>query len=72
MQQQPDMQQLLKLAQSDAGKQLMYALRRRGDEAQKAAALAADGHMEQAKQALSGFLDDPEIQKLLRQLEGHL
>lgn len=72
MQQQPDMQQLRKLAQSDAGKQLMDALQRSGSDTRKAAALAASGNMDQAKQALSSLLRDPEIQKLLQQLEEQL
>ena len=72
MQQQPDMQQLLKLARSDTGQKLIEAIRQSGGDSQKAASLAANGNMEQAKQALSGLLGNPEIQKLLHQLEGQL
>lgn len=73
MQQIPDMQQLLRLAQSPAGQQLIAALKRTGgDELEKAAALASGGNMEQAQRSLASTLNTPEIQKLLQQLEGQL
>lgn len=68
-----DMQQLIKLARSPAGQQLMDALSRSGSsDAERAASLAKNGNMEGAKQALSGLLKSEEVQKLLRQLEGQL
>ena len=71
MQQGFDMQQILALARSPAGQQLMEALKRSGgSDAQRAAALARSGDMAGAKDALSGLLASEDIQKLLRQLEG--
>lgn len=73
MQQNYDIPQMMKLAASPAGRQLMQALRQSGgSDVEKAAALASSGNMEQAKQTLSGILSDPAIQELLRQLEGQL
>ena len=73
MQQNFDIQKMMKLAASPAGRQLMQALRQSaGSDMEKAAALASSGNMEQAKQSLFGILSDPAIQELLRQLEGQL
>ena len=73
MQQNFDMQQLKKLAHSPAGQQLMEVLKHSGStEVEKAAGYASSGNLEEAKKALSGLLETPEIQKLLRQLEGQL
>lgn len=71
--QQPDMQQILALAQSEAGRKLMEVLQQENREsAEKAASFAAKGDMEQAKQSLSGMLQKPDIQKLLKELEKQL
>ena len=72
MQQQPDLQWMMQLIQSEAGRQLAEAIQSNGNDARKAASLAAAGKLDQAKLALSGLLKDPEIQKLLHQLEGQL
>lgn len=73
MQQNFDMQQILKLARSPAGQQLMEALKHNSSaDMDKAAALASAGNMEQAKKALSGLLEAPEIKVLLQQLEEQL
>ena len=72
MQQNFDMQQLMKLAASPAGRQLMEALKKTGGEdARKAAALARGGDMAGAK-ALSSLLASEDIRALLGQLEGQL
>lgn len=68
-----DMQQILKLARSPAGQQLLTALNQTGSpDVEKAAALASAGNMEQARKTLSGLLESPEIKALLQQLEGQL
>lgn len=73
MEQQFDMQQLMKLARSPAGQQLMEALKRSGSaDVEKAAAAASSGNLDQAKKAISGLLESAEIQKLLKTLEGQL
>lgn len=71
--QQPDMQKIMALAQSDAGQKLMSALQQENKEsAEQAASLAASGNMEQAASMLSGMLQNPDIQKLLKELEKQL
>jgi hypothetical protein len=73
MEQQFDMQQLMKLARSPAGLQLMDALKRTDRVGmEKAAAAASSGNLDQAKEALSGLLASPEIRKLLQTLEDQL
>ena len=73
MEQQFDMQKLMQLARSPAGQQLMEALKRNGgNDVEKAAAAASSGDLDQAKKALSKLLSSPDIQKLLRTLEGQL
>ena len=68
-----DMQQLMKLARSPAGQQLMEALQRSGGaNVEKAAAAASSGDLDQAKRILSGLTKSPDIQKLLQTLEGQL
>lgn len=64
------MEEIKRLAQSDAGKQLMAMLASsHGDASDKVRSSMASGDMEQAKKALSAFLSDPKAQALLRQLE---
>ena len=68
------MQEAMRLAQSDAGQQLLQLLQHNhGNAAQVALNRAKDGDMQQAKQALQAFLSDPKAQALLRQLkeDGH-
>lgn len=64
------MDDVKRLAQSDAGKQLMALLQNShsatGDVIRSS---AQSGDMEQAKKALRAFLSDPQAQSLLRQLE---
>ena len=70
MDQIPDLQQILRLAQSPAGKQLLKFLQiQGGNELNSAAELAAAGNYEAAKTALSGVMNQPEAKKLLAQLE---
>ena len=72
MQQEPDLTQLLKLARSPEGQQLMTLLRSGGADPAEAARLAAQGDWDQARQRLSSLLSTPECQALLRQLEQQL
>lgn len=70
MQNQPDMDQLMKLAQSPAGQQLLAMLQRNGaDTLQNAIAMAAAGDYQEAKQTLSTLLSSPQAQALLKQME---
>lgn len=72
MQREPDMAQLLKIARSPAGQQLLSLLQSSGANTQQTAALAAQGQYDQAKSTLSHLLSQPEYQKLLKQLEEQL
>ena len=59
-----------KLAQSEAGKQLMALLQNQySATADAVRSSAQSGDMEQAKKALSALLSDPSAQRRLRQLE---
>lgn len=70
MDQNVDLKQLMKLAQSPAGQQLMHMLHSSGGkELQDAVQKASAGDFQQAKQALSSLLDTPEARQLLKQLE---
>lgn len=64
-------QDAMRLASTPAGQELL-ALLRRGDTAsfRQAAQAASAGDQAQAQQLLSGFLRDPEVQRLLSQLGG--
>lgn len=62
------MQEAMRLAQSDIGRQLMAMLSTRSSEMDAAMASAKKGDMEAAKQALASFMADPQTQTLLRQL----
>ena len=62
---------LQKLAQSPTGRKLMAMLaNQHSDAANAVRSSMAQGDTEQAKKALSAFLSDPQVQALLRQLEG--
>lgn len=63
--------EVTKLANTPAGKQLMALLKNADTSALRSAMTqATDGNMEQAKQTLAPLLASPEVQKLLRQLGG--
>lgn len=71
--QQPDMQKMMALAQSETGRKLLALLQQENRaSAEKAASLAATGDMDQAKDLLGGMLQNPDIQKLLKELEKQL
>ena len=66
-----DMQQAMKLAQSDTAKQLYAMLQSsNGDQLQSAMEQAASGNMTQAKALLGQLMADPKARELLRQLQG--
>ena len=71
MQNQPSMQEMLRMAASPAGKQLIALMQQKGGEdLQKAMKLAATGDYVQAKKAMESVLSDPQAQKLLKELGG--
>ena len=68
---QPSMQEMLRLAASPAGKQLIALMQQKGGEdLQKAMKLAATGDYMQVKEAMESVLSDPQAQKLLKELGG--
>lgn len=70
MDQNLDLNQLMKLAKSPAGQQLMQLLQQQGGkELETAVQKASSGNFGHAKKALSALLDSPEAKKLLKQLE---
>lgn len=70
MQHNPDLSELLRLAQSPAGQQLIALLQQSGGDAlQTAVEKASAGDYTQAKKAMSSLLSSPEAQKLLKKLE---
>lgn len=65
------MEDARRIAESDAGQQLMSALRRNNGEQLKAAmAQASAGDYAQVQKTLSSALASPEIRELLKQLGG--
>ena len=63
------MQEVLRMAASPAGQQLIAMLRKQSDsEFQAAMSSAASGDYTQAKQAIEKLMTDPQAQKLLKQL----
>lgn len=65
-----DMNELMRLAQSPAGQQLIAHLQRSGGkELQAALASVSAGNYDAAKQALSSLLSSPDVQALVKQLE---
>lgn len=65
------MDEILKLAKSPAGQQLMAMLRQQDSaKLEQAAAQAQAGDYSQASQTLSAMLSSPEAQKLMKQLGG--
>lgn len=64
-----DMSEIMRLAQSPAGQQLMALLQRSGGkEMEEAVSKASAGDLESAKKSISSLLSSPEAQKLLKQL----
>lgn len=69
----PNMSDLMKLAQSPAGKQLLAMLQNTNDGSlENAVKQASAGNMAEAKNALSSLLSSPQVQALLKQMEGSL
>ncbi len=65
------MQEALRLANSDAGQQLLAILKQAdSSQLQKAMDQAAAGDYNQMKQTLSSVLAQEDVQKLLKQLGG--
>ena len=64
------MQEAMRLAQSDTGRQLLQMLQSgHGAAARNALEQAKNGDLQQAQQALRGFLSDPKAQALLQKLK---
>lgn len=62
----------MRLAQSDAGKQLFAALQQKDSHTlQQAMGQAAAGDFAQVKQTMSDLLRDPQIRELLNRLGGN-
>ena len=62
-------QEAMRLAKSDAGKQLIALLQQQnGAQIQNAMEQANSGNLEQAKQTLGNILDNPQARALLQQL----
>lgn len=69
----PDITQLLRLARSPEGQQLIRLLQKNSPDALNAAAAqAAAGQMNKAGQTLSPLLEDPQVKALLEKLGGSL
>ena len=65
------MQDMMRLAGTPAGQQLLNHLQKKNaKQLQMAIAHAVSGNMDQAKAILSELIGDPESQKLIRQLGG--
>ncbi len=66
-----DMRRIMELARSPAGQQLM-ALLQQADQGKlrSAAGMASGGDLEGAKNQLAGLLESPQLQALLKQMEG--
>ena len=66
---QPSMQEVLRLASTPAGQQLIALMRQQGGRRfQKAMEDAASGNYAQAKQEIESMLADPKAQQLLKEL----
>ena len=65
----PSMQEVLRMAATPAGQQLIALLRQKGgSEFQAAMSSAASGDYTQAKRAIEKLMEDPQAQNLLKQL----
>lgn len=70
MQQIPDMSELFRLAQTPAGRQLLFLLQKKGvNRLQEAITSAGTGDYTKAKTILSDLLSSPDAQALLKELE---
>lgn len=70
MQQTPNISELIRMAQTPAGQQLIALLQKQdGAQLQQAIAYAVSGDYNRAKDTLSKLLSSPEAQALLRKLE---
>ncbi len=66
------MQEALRLANSDAGQQLLALLKQEhGTQLQRAMDQAGAGEYEQVQKTLGSVLSSPQAQELLRQLGGN-
>ena len=66
------MQEALRLANSDAGQQLLALLKQEnGSALQRAMDQAGAGDYEQVQKTLGSLLESPQAQALLRQLRGN-
>ena len=73
MQQLPDRNELMKIARSPAGQQLMAMLQSGNpSELNEIAAEAAAGNMQEAAKRLSGLLQTAEAKELMKLLENQL
>lgn len=73
MENMPNISDLMKLAQSPAGQQLLSMLQNSGGEAlDNAVQQASAGNLTEAKKILSALISDPKAQTLLKQMEGSL
>ncbi len=64
-------QEAMRLAQTGAGRQLIALLQNQNStQLQQALASASTGNYDQAKQALAGLMENPEIRALLSQMGG--
>ena len=65
------MEEIQRLAQSDAGKQLLRLLENSpGNASETVRSSMQSGNTEHAKRAIEAFLSDPKARALLKQLEG--
>lgn len=73
MQYDPDaIRQAMKMAQTPEGQQLIRMLQTSSStDVEKAMASASSGDYDAARQALSALLNNPEAQRLLRQMGGN-
>lgn len=70
MQQTPNISELIRMAQTPAGQQLIALLQKQdGAQLQQAIAYAVSGDYNRAKEILSKLLSSPEAQALLKKLE---
>lgn len=70
MQQIPDMGELIRMAQTPAGRKLISLLQKQsGSQLQQAVTSAAAGDYTQAREILSVLLSSPDAQALLQELE---
>ena len=73
MEQPMDLTKLVRLAQSQPGRQLLMLLQQTGGQSlQSAMEQARSGNYDTAKETLSALLDTPEAKKLLQELGGNL